>query len=721
MLSALNTVLDLAMVVVGFSLIILIHEAGHFWAARWAGIRVLAFSLGFGPAILSYRKGWGLRRGSSEGAYAAAEPGTLIGVSATEYRWNVLPLGGYVKMLGQDDADPSARSGEADSYQSASVWKRMVVISAGVVFNVIAAAALFVIVFTLGLKTEAPVVGEVGPGSPAAGAVARNAEALGVTTPGLKAGDRVLTVSGSAPDSFKDITLEAAMAARGSKVALTVERAGVSGPLEFEVEPRADAFSKLLDFGLRPAVSSVVYGGSLDAAARGALAARLADVGLKGVEPGMRLVGAEGGGRKAEAGGAGGVDGLSPYALAGLVRAGNGEPVTLRFAGSSGGEVSATVPVREEFATQLFEGSSADQVIPLQHLVGLTPVMRVEQIDAERSAATGLKTGDLFARLGEVEWPNVAEGIAEIRRGDRATIEVAVARKKGDGEWETVEIGAVAVKQGRIGFVPGTSEGVSSVVSRWPNMAMTSREILGGGEGGGGVVSRPSGAGLGLVAGARVESINGEAVADFSGMRAALRRLAAKADGGAFEARVVARVMVAGEALRVTRTWSVGAAEAKGLLALSWLSPLGPGDFEPLEIVLKGDGPVGAVMLGLRETHRVMLSTYLTFARLAQGTVKIEHLKGPVGIAHVGTMIADRGVVWLMFFMAVISINLAVINFLPLPIVDGGHMVFLLYEALSGRPVSVAVQNAATLAGLALVATMFLLVTYNDLANLLWR
>jgi len=714
MLSALNTVFDLAMVVVGFSLIILIHEAGHFWAARWAGIRVLAFSLGFGPAIVSYRKGWGLRRGSSEGEYTTAQPGTLVGVSATEYRWNVLPLGGYVKMLGQDDADPSARSGESDSYQSASVWKRMVVISAGVVFNVIAAAVLFVIVFTVGLKTEAPVVGDVGPGSPAAGVVASNAESLGVTTPGLKAGDRVVLVSGSAPDSFKDITLEAAMAARGSKVRLTVERAGVSGPLEFEVQPRADAFSKLLDLGLRPAVSSVVYGASLDAAARGALAARLTEVGMKGVEPGMRLVGAESGGRKAEAG----ADGLSPYVLSGLVRGGNGEPVTLRFAGSSGGEVSATVPVREEFATQLLEGSSADQVIPMQHLVGLTPVMRVEQIDAERSAATGLKTGDLFARLGEVEWPNVAEGIAEIRRGDRATIDVAVARKKGDGEWETVEIGAVAVKQGRIGFVPGTSEGVSAVVSRWPNMAMTSREILGGGEG---VVMRPSGAGLGLVPGARVESINGDKVADFSGMRAALRRLAEKAGGSGFEARVVARVLVAGEPMALTRVWAVSEAESKGLLALSWLSPLGPGDFEPLEIVLKGDGPVGAVMLGLRETHRVMLSTYLTFARLVQGTVKIEHLKGPVGIAHVGTMIADRGVVWLMFFLAVISINLAVINFLPLPIVDGGHMVFLLYEALTGKPVSVAVQNVATVVGLVLVASMFLLVTYNDLANLLWR
>src|SRR4029450_9347986 len=71
-----------------------------------------------------------------------------------------------------------------------------------------------------------------------------------------------------------------------------------------------------------------------------------------------------------------------------------------------------------------------------------------------------------------------------------------------------------------------------------------------------------------------------------------------------------------------------------------------------------------AIRMGLSETHRVMMMTYLTFARLFEGTVKVEHLKGPVGIAHLGTRIASRGIVWLLFFMALISVNLAVVNFL---------------------------------------------------------
>jgi regulator of sigma E protease len=68
--------------------------------------------------------------------------------------------------------------------------------------------------------------------------------------------------------------------------------------------------------------------------------------------------------------------------------------------------------------------------------------------------------------------------------------------------------------------------------------------------------------------------------------------------------------------------------------------------------------------------------------------------------------------------MALISINLAVINFLPLPIVDGGQFLFLVYEQIRGRPVPIPFQNAVTMAGLVLIASMFLIVTYNDISNL---
>ena len=164
--------------------------------------------------------------------------------------------------------------------------------------------------------------------------------------------------------------------------------------------------------------------------------------------------------------------------------------------------------------------------------------------------------------------------------------------------------------------------------------------------------------------------------------------------------------------------WKITPESRKQLTTAAWEPALDPGLFAPEEFELKAAGPLGAIGMGLRETQRVMMTTYVTFARLFQGSIRVEHLKGPVGIAHTGTILAERGPVWLLFFMALISVNLAVINFLPIPIADGGHFVFLLYEQFTGKPVSAAVQNFAAIAGLILLATVFLVVTFNDISNL---
>ena len=84
----------------------------------------------------------------------------------------------------------------------------------------------------------------------------------------------------------------------------------------------------------------------------------------------------------------------------------------------------------------------------------------------------------------------------------------------------------------------------------------------------------------------------------------------------------------------------------------------------------------------------------------------------------IGSKIADRGFSYLFFFLAIISVNLAVLNFLPLPIVDGGLFLYLIYEKLFKKPPSIAFQNAAAVLGLGLIATLFLVTFYNDIARL---
>jgi regulator of sigma E protease len=123
--------------------------------------------------------------------------------------------------------------------------------------------------------------------------------------------------------------------------------------------------------------------------------------------------------------------------------------------------------------------------------------------------------------------------------------------------------------------------------------------------------------------------------------------------------------------------------------------------------------------MGFRETHKLVMLTYITIDRLFRGTVGVEQLRGPVGIVHIGTRVANRGITYMIFFLAMISVNLAVLNFLPLPIADGGLMVFLLYEKFRGKPPSPSFQSAATLAGLALVGLLFAVTFYNDIMRLI--
>ena len=155
------------------------------------------------------------------------------------------------------------------------------------------------------------------------------------------------------------------------------------------------------------------------------------------------------------------------------------------------------------------------------------------------------------------------------------------------------------------------------------------------------------------------------------------------------------------------------------ILELGWSTPIPLYYFEPLYVVRSAGGnPLNAISMGLQETTKLVVLTYLTIDRLFRGTVGVEQLHGPLGIVHLGTKVADRGFTYLLFFLGLISVNLAVINFLPLPIVDGGLFLYLVYEKIKGRPPSIGFQNGAAIAGLLLIATAFVVTFYNDIARI---
>jgi regulator of sigma E protease len=146
-----------------------------------------------------------------------------------------------------------------------------------------------------------------------------------------------------------------------------------------------------------------------------------------------------------------------------------------------------------------------------------------------------------------------------------------------------------------------------------------------------------------------------------------------------------------------------------------WSLPIRGLRFEPLITETVISNPVKAVNMGIAQTRDFMSEIYLTLYRLVRGELPSRGLSGPIGIAKNAVSVASLGFSPLIFFLGYLSINLAVLNFLPIPLLDGGHMMFLLYEGLRGKPASERVLIAATYMGLAFVLSLMVFVLYLDI------
>ncbi|MGD9790720.1 MAG: site-2 protease family protein [Phycisphaerales bacterium] len=719
-LAVLSTLTSLAQIVIGFGLIIFIHELGHFLAARWAGIRVLAFAIGFGPATLSYRKGMGLRRGTSEPEYLArarTSGGLVPGVSPTEYRLNFLPLGGYVKMLGQEDLNPEATSSAPDSYQNAPVWKRMVVICAGVVMNLISAAALFVVIFMIGLPVEPARVGVVDPTAPAAMAVPLNAEALNISERGLQPGDEIIEINGVKPNKFGDIMVETAMAEPGTPVELVVKREGVASEVRFAIKPETGVISDLQELGIAPP-HSVSLATTTDRALLERLKVEYDQSGIHDVPPGSVLVSIDG------------VPATSPRELEASAKAHPESPIEVVFEHpvTHAKQARSLLPQPELELDRVGPGLDdwsaksdaekrlAEGTVVIEHLLGLSPVLCISSMDEEGQARTGLRPGDIFARIGPIEYPRLDQGIREINANAGRMLDVVVLRASTPAVPGTPYTShALAVKvssEGRIGFHASTTAETSTLLARTPAQALDPRAKN--------AEPRALPAYDVLPPGSTILAVNEISVMNFGTLRSAIIEATASATG---DASVSLRVLPVGTAIDpdpapTSVTLMIPQADVLRLRALSYASPIPMHLFAMEQDLLKGKTPFEAIAIGMKETRSAMRSTYLTFVRLFQNSVKVKHLKGPIGIAQIGTIVADQGFMHLLRFLALISINLAVINFLPIPIVDGGQFLLLCAEKVRGKPVPASVQNALTMAGLVLIGAVFIVVTYNDVRNL---
>ena len=201
--------------------LVFVHELGHFLAARRLGVRVLTFSLGFGPKILKFRRG------------------------DTEYCVSAIPLGGYVKMAGETPDD--ARTGSPDEFMSKTKWERFQVLIMGPLMNIVLAVVVMAVVLAQGAEVpvyqdQPPVVGGVESGSPAEQA-------------GIQRGDLIVDVAGRPVDTWEDLFI--AIGTRPDRdVPVTLRRSGQTRSVS--VRPVPETRYEIGTIGVIPDINPIV-------------------------------------------------------------------------------------------------------------------------------------------------------------------------------------------------------------------------------------------------------------------------------------------------------------------------------------------------------------------------------------------------------------------------------------------------------------------------------
>jgi regulator of sigma E protease len=207
----------------------------------------------------------------------------------------------------------------------------------------------------------------------------------------------------------------------------------------------------------------------------------------------------------------------------------------------------------------------------------------------------------------------------------------------------------------------------------------------------------------GMRAGDELLAVNGKPVADFAAFAKAVKDaatdsprldVAVKRGGQTLHLPVVARYeSLEGQPAR----WSVGIGAV------------------PPENAMRRYGPVKALGAALESTWSTTRQTFTMIGKMVTGQASTQNLSGVIGIAQVANQSAQMGLPWFLNFLALVSLSLAILNLLPIPVLDGGHLLYYLIELVKGSPVSERTQMIGQYIGLVLLFTLMGLAFYNDI------
>ena len=715
-------------VVIGFGAVIMIHEFGHFIVAKLSGIKVEAFSIGFPPTLVGIRKtetGFRFRflpnlsgeekeetqaqnqdHDEDQDTLTSQVVQKLAGSekpkeSDTEYRIGLIPFGGFVKMLGQEDAGAAEETDDPRSFTNKPILVRIAVVAAGVVFNAISAVLIFMMVFLAGVDLPPAVVGSVVPNSPAQLA-------------GLRSGDRVVEVNGETFVDFTSLLLAPALSAKGESISLVVEHP--EGTREqFDIVAAQSPGADLRTFGIRQGETLTVA--KLSAPEE---IAQLYET--TGLRPGDVVTAFDG--RVVE-------NAHQLNKLIGESLQPEGVLTVERTVERTEAQTSQKTMVdvklplylshtRDDFKTG-YELAHIHTMVPRLKIISVPDKTRPPSFKDKLvswwcqkilrkpppdEAGPSLEVGDIIVKIAGTENPTFEELRNITTEHEDQPMPINVLRQIPDGSKKTITVTTTPKR------IPGSDPnrvtiGIFPVLdAEHPVVADTI-----------GIEGCPEA--LKIPRGAEIVAVDGEEVANFYDIMRIIRRNRGQYisidyrignDGGGVGLDIPA------DDDYITAETGFAPPVSPGFLPTAYVP------FEYIKEPYKADGASAAIKMGLKKTSMFIAQTYVTLRRLITGDVSPKTLVGPVGIVTMSyKIVASQSLTYYIYFLGLISSVIAVMNLLPLPIVDGGVIVLLIVEKIKGSPLSRQAQEVLGYVGLVLILALFLWLTYNDILNLMFR
>ncbi|MEZ6140738.1 MAG: RIP metalloprotease RseP [Zavarzinella sp.] len=710
-------VLELGLAALGLGLVIFIHELGHFLAAKWCDVHVETFSIGFGQAL----------------------PFCQFKYGETTYKIGWIPLGGFVKMVGEgENGDSEDAEEDPRSFKNKSVYQRMLIISAGVIMNVIMGCTCFLIAYKHGVEEPPAVVGYVSVGSPAWEA-------------DIRAGDRIQKIASIEKPSFDDIKPTIMSSSKGEAIPLIVDGDEKTRELTLVATRAPDELYPTI--GIGPA-------NQLKMPRKLPPMLEL----MKLPRPGRLAVDENGNGFQAnDQIVACSYDPTDPKKVSDIPTYVDPDGVTKR--------------VYEEFARRqkLMLGKPMIVVVEREgkrfHFEVAVPYAREipgVRFQMGRLAALRANGPAATAKADDGSDSRMKTANVEDHTGGDRLVAIQVTTNEGGikrfveekSKDQKVGIEEVLYDPFQLSFelekwaATSTNLEVKIEVLRSPTgdektgklMTFTTKwdkvlESNGESIGGRNAPMAISGLGLAYYIDLTVDTIDPESLAAKNGLRegdiitevrfselvkkdqfkmgswdtlnlhsgAALFGLMQNRPSDAMELKVK-RTDGSGENIitlplecKENKSWPL---EDRGLM-LAYDTQ-----------IKKADTYLDALKLGGKRTIRTLKNIYQTLYATVFRQISLKSISGPLSIANISYKIAGYDRWQFLVFLGLVSINLAVVNFLPIPVMDGGHMVFLIYEKIRGKPAPDRVMDWALIIGLVLILMLFAFAMYNDIRRL---